>query len=116
MYIAKIRKLCERLEAMSQIVSQLNKEKEKSLLEIQTLGVKMRNSIHQVKVIKIIRTFINKASFLISIYSKYYTQVMLIELYVMHFLRLGVILPFLLRHFFSNILKKLILYSLRIQI
>lgn len=53
MYIAKIRKLCERLEAMSQIVSQLNKEKEKSLSEIQTLGVKMRNSIHQVKVSKI---------------------------------------------------------------
>ncbi|KAG8194895.1 hypothetical protein JTE90_029186 [Oedothorax gibbosus] len=49
LYITKIRKLSERLEAMSQIVSQLNKEKEKSLSEIQALDVKMRNSIHQVK-------------------------------------------------------------------
>ncbi|GFU35915.1 myosin heavy chain 95F [Nephila pilipes] len=51
MYIMKIKKLCGRLDAMSQIVSQLNKEKEKSFEEIQALGAKMRSSIEQAKTI-----------------------------------------------------------------
>ncbi|CAL1285124.1 unnamed protein product [Larinioides sclopetarius] len=50
LYIMKLKKLCEKLDAMSQIVSQLNKEKEKSSAEIQAFHEKMKHAIQQAKV------------------------------------------------------------------
>ncbi|GBL80058.1 Unconventional myosin-VI [Araneus ventricosus] len=49
LYIMKLKKLCEKLDAMSQIVSQLNKEKENSSAEIQALREKMKHAIQQAK-------------------------------------------------------------------
>lgn len=49
----KVRTLYDRLHAMSDIVSQLKKEKEKSLSEIQAMQSKLKVFMDEVKVINI---------------------------------------------------------------
>ncbi|XP_054709607.1 unconventional myosin-VI-like [Uloborus diversus] len=58
--IIKVRKLCDRLNSMSEVVAMLKKDKEKSFAEIKTLETNMKNFIKQIKASNMTATDLEK--------------------------------------------------------